>query len=660
MSEKSTIPQPVSTPALDLPAGGPSGHVVTARVSSPLPVLGAALLSEDLFDVEGIGADAKLLTSLRQLRGGDLSGLRFRLIRVPLVSLENLAVTKPEDYLTGGNEVAFTEVIKLTDAYRLGQAVPPLVARYVSADQSGGFELLDGNKRLSAITAAHGSSADVYELLDGVAAPDGDVGPAPIAKAGAFEEIEPVVVKAPRKPMPRRAIAYLGIASGVALALVVHAVLLTPLGPGIALPIPFLPTVLTPLAGVIFWTVICLVATANPIAMPKGATMTSANPVVVAAAVLGGPLAAVIVAGIGTLEVREVKHRIPVAITLDNHLGFVIPAYITATFFGSFATLAAGNTFLTFLLVLASALLFFMLNLLMVAVSIALDAPGRTLRTLRRVILVDAVEIYPAHFILAPIAWLMAFVYSAAGAWAVLITVVPLFTTRLAHKRLLDMKDTFLATIKALAHAMEARDYFTNGHSHRVSETAVEIGRALELPDSDIELLEWSGILHDIGKIGVQDAVLMKPGRLTEEERAVIQAHPVIGTMIIRPIKMLSREAILIRHHHEWFDGTGYPDKLAGEAIPFLSRVLAVADSFDAMTSQRPYRMKPLTPAQAVVELRKGCGTQFDPVVVAAFEKTSCATAEDPRRFVGEEMNTAGMASAAARIARGVTSIIND
>ena len=126
-----------------------------------------------------------------------------------------------------------------------------------------------------------------------------------------------------------------------------------------------------------------------------------------------------------------------------------------------------------------------------------------------------------------------------------------------------------------------------------------------------------------MGKIGVPDAVLLKQDRLTREERQSMNSHPVLGAEIIFPVTRLSRELPIIRHHHEWFNGSGYPDRLIGDEIPLLARVLHVADAFEAMTAARPYRMTPLTSEQALGELRKYAGVQFDPKVVDAFVKTS-------------------------------------
>jgi putative nucleotidyltransferase with HDIG domain len=215
----------------------------------------------------------------------------------------------------------------------------------------------------------------------------------------------------------------------------------------------------------------------------------------------------------------------------------------------------------------------------------------------------------------------MSIVYSIQW-WATLLFALPLYTTRMASQRFVEMREMFTQTIGALAEAVDKRDPFTARHSHRVKEIAVDIGRVMRLSDNDLEALEWGGLLHDVGKIGVPDDVLKKAERLNKEERMIMNAHPVLGAQIIAPVTKLSRELPIIRHHHEWYNGSGYPDRLIGDEIPKLARVLHVADAFEAMTAARPYRMTPLTNEQALAELRKFAGVQFDPVVVDAFVRT--------------------------------------
>jgi ribonuclease P protein subunit RPR2 len=206
--------------------------------------------------------------------------------------------------------------------------------------------------------------------------------------------------------------------------------------------------------------------------------------------------------------------------------------------------------------------------------------------------------------------------------WASLLFALPLYTTRVAYNRFVEMRDMFTQTIGALAEAVDKRDPFTSKHSHRVKLIGVDIGREMRVSAQELEALEWGGLLHDVGKIGVPDAVLLKSDRLTREERITMNAHPVIGAQIIAPVTKLAPELPIIRHHHEWYNGSGYPDRLMGDEIPKLARILHVADAFEAMTAQRPYRMTPLTPEQALAELRKFAGIQFDPTVVDAFVRT--------------------------------------
>jgi putative nucleotidyltransferase with HDIG domain len=269
---------------------------------------------------------------------------------------------------------------------------------------------------------------------------------------------------------------------------------------------------------------------------------------------------------------------------------------------------------------LGGAAVFFSLNASLTAALIAL----RTDQPFRAVLLGDARGFSTNLLALAPLAWLMSRVYglAAAGWWATLLFALPLYTTRVAYHRFVEMREMFTQTIGALAEAVDKRDPFTSLHSHRVKQIAVDIGREMRVSEAELEALEWGGLLHDVGKIGVPDAVLLKQERLNREERMIMNAHPVLGAQIIAPVTKLAPELPIIRHHHEWYNGSGYPDRLIGDEIPKLARILHVADAFEAMTAARPYRMTPLTPEQALGELRKFAGIQFDPAVVDAFVRT--------------------------------------
>jgi len=182
------------------------------------------------------------------------------------------------------------------------------------------------------------------------------------------------------------------------------------------------------------------------------------------------------------------------------------------------------------------------------------------------------------------------------------------------------LDDANLATVEALAAMVDAKDAYTRGHSGRVAAYAAAIAAALGLPPEDVARIHQAGILHDVGKIGVPDAILLKPDKLTEAEFEIIKEHPVIGERVLRGLPFLQEILPAVRHHHERWDGGGYPDGLAGAAIPPDAAILAVADSFDAMTSSRTYRPA-LLATEAIRRIREGAGAQYDTRIVAAFDR---------------------------------------
>lgn len=182
-----------------------------------------------------------------------------------------------------------------------------------------------------------------------------------------------------------------------------------------------------------------------------------------------------------------------------------------------------------------------------------------------------------------------------------------------------ELEQLFVRVIEALVATVEAKDIYTYGHSARVSKLARQIAERLGLGEEALEQIKVAGLLHDVGKIGIPESILSKPGRLTDEEWEYIRSHPQIGEGIIRQLgsPRLADVERVVRHHHEKLDGTGYPDGLAGEAIPLGARILAVADAYDAMTSNRPYRA-PMSTEAAIEELQRCAGSQFDAAAVEA------------------------------------------
>jgi len=180
-----------------------------------------------------------------------------------------------------------------------------------------------------------------------------------------------------------------------------------------------------------------------------------------------------------------------------------------------------------------------------------------------------------------------------------------------------ELRERLLAPTVAsvLANAIEVRDSSMEGHTERLAALALEIGRREQLSDQDLEALELGAVLHDVGKIGISDSILMKPGPLTAEERAEVQRHPDIGDRMLAPLALLDSVRPIVKHHHERWDGGGYPDGLAGEDIPLLARIVSVADSIEAMSSLRSYR-SPLSNDDIVRELEQGRGRQWDPRLI--------------------------------------------
>jgi HD-GYP domain-containing protein (c-di-GMP phosphodiesterase class II) len=177
-------------------------------------------------------------------------------------------------------------------------------------------------------------------------------------------------------------------------------------------------------------------------------------------------------------------------------------------------------------------------------------------------------------------------------------------------------------SVRALVIAVETRDRYTAGHSYRVTIEALRLGQAMGLPPEQLRALAQGGIIHDVGKIEVPDSILNKPGKLTPEERAVVERHPITGYEVCKRLGFLTEELGVIRHHHEKWDGTGYPDRLEGTQIPLLARILAIADVYDALTSTRSYR-KPWSHEQAAAVIVQESGRHFDPDCVAAWVRIS-------------------------------------
>ncbi len=200
------------------------------------------------------------------------------------------------------------------------------------------------------------------------------------------------------------------------------------------------------------------------------------------------------------------------------------------------------------------------------------------------------------------------------------------------HKLAGDLKELFLGTISAIMEALDAKDTHTSGRSKRVTYYSLKIGQAYGLPPDKMSELELAGLLHDIGMIGVPINILTKPDKLTEEEYELVKNHLNFGIKILQEIKQLNNIIRIVEYHHEHFNGKGYPYGLKGDEIPVESKIIAVADAYDGLTSERAYR-KGLSHEEAVRIIKEATGTQFDPVIVEVFEKAIVSASEEVKAF---------------------------
>ncbi len=231
--------------------------------------------------------------------------------------------------------------------------------------------------------------------------------------------------------------------------------------------------------------------------------------------------------------------------------------------------------------------------------------------------------LYLNFFVLSSLAYLLIYIIkSASPEWklfSILLFFVPVMLVNHAFRLATHIKQSYAKTVKTIAAAIEAKDPYMKGHSERVAELTLAMAKEFRMTGRELQKLEYIALLHDVGKIGIPDEILKKPGPLSTEEYEEVKKHSALGAEIIGKIKFLSSKADIVLYHHEQYNGTGYPTGLRGQNIPLESRILAVADAYDAMITSRPFRPAKTT-EQAVEEIEQLSGTQFDPEAVEVFQ----------------------------------------
>lgn len=273
------------------------------------------------------------------------------------------------------------------------------------------------------------------------------------------------------------------------------------------------------------------------------------------------------------------------------------------------------------------------------------EGAGRFRRLFRRqvaVVFATIVGLTGVHFVLAVggLTWIVTngLFLAGLGVSGWILTRSARLVENETSGALTRLESSYLGIVQTLSAALEAKDVYTRDHTLDVHELVLSVGRAMRMTDTDVAALSYGALFHDVGKIGIPESILNKPGRLTAEEWKVMKRHTVIGEQILAPLHFLAPVLPIVRHEHERWDGKGYPDGLAGDAIPVGSRIILVCDAYHAMTSDRPYR-ESLGCREAIRRLREGSGTQFDPRVVEAFldAVADCHEGAVPEHQAGEE-----------------------
>lgn len=374
------------------------------------------------------------------------------------------------------------------------------------------------------------------------------------------------------------------------------------------------------LGRIVFWTALTLAVSLAPVTLPAGVRVYPNTAPLIAAVfdtALVAPFGIVWVAFLGTLSLRELRGQVSWYGTLYNRMNFMLATY--AAWAGVQFTRSAvvpGDPLGIVAQIVIAGLAFSAVNNVLAVVA----ASARTGQPIGRVWGMSVRNVVLGLVAQVPLGWLMAEIAVRVGLWAVLLFAVPLFLARYTFTKFVETRELFFGTVSALSQAIDAKDGYTRGHADRVSRIAGAIAHELGLADQEIERIELAAMLHDIGKIGVEDQVLMKSTRLEADEAEAMRRHPIYGAAILEPSKQLRPLVPIVLHHHEHFDGSGYPEGLVGEDIPLGSRILLVADAYEAMTSDRIYR-KALGHERAIEQLRKYTRVQFDPRVVLAFEQ---------------------------------------
>lgn len=377
------------------------------------------------------------------------------------------------------------------------------------------------------------------------------------------------------------------------------------------------------LVGVLLFIALSFLAEQLTVSLAGDGFASVGSAVTFASLLLFGPLAAAFTDVIACLKWQDLKERRPLHIIAFNASQFVISAGIAGLVYiytGGIILTQVGRGFTSkdfpsiILPFLLSAATYLLLNTALVSIDIGLEKKTSPLGTW----LVNAQGTIGSYLALAVFGVVTAHIYMIAGPASIILLIAPLMIAREVFNRYIKLKELYGSSVKSLVKAIELKDPYTSGHSDRVSDLSENIARELGWRENKIENLKWAGYLHDIGKIGVPKKILNKPDELSKAEYDKVKEHTSLGVSILEEIEFLKGIKESILYHHEHIDAKGYPEGLTGDYIPEASKILAVADAYDAMTSERAYRPA-MTKEKALSELKRCSDTQFDKKLVNAF-----------------------------------------
>ncbi|MBU4227152.1 HD domain-containing protein [bacterium] len=377
---------------------------------------------------------------------------------------------------------------------------------------------------------------------------------------------------------------------------------------------PSLPSLSNIWPVLIFFLAISVFAEFIPVDLPIGGVISIGFPIDFVVILVYGPALAMLIAAFSALIGEIIEKKVSWYKIIFNSSQCALSAGVAGLVYQYTGGIIGFQNFFKFIVPAALvAFIYCIINLISVTMVISLDQGSRFTAVWRT----NFQEILPTYLAEAPLGFLMAIVYVEVGIFGILLFFLPLLLARRSFELYTKMRKMYLETIRALAAAIDAKDTYTKGHSERVTQTSVALARELNLSEREIENIEYAALLHDIGKIGIADNILGKDSSLTNKEFDKIKEHTVMGAKIIEPIDSLKNSYEAIYHHHERYDGKGYPDGIKEKDIPLSARIIAVADAYDAMGSDRPYRKK-LNKDKILKELKDQSGKQFDPKVVKA------------------------------------------